>query len=438
MHRRRLDLRIGLALAAVAAALLLAPVTAHAADAGSSIGDIGAWTFAAAFGWGVLTSLTPCVFPMIGITVAVFGARDEAVTRRRAMMLANSYVLGMAAMYSSLGVVSALAGKHAGSLLGNPWFVLPLAALFIALAASMFGAFDLTLPQSLQQRLSRIGGRGYGGAFALGVVGGVLAAPCVGPFVAAILAVVAKSQNVAVGFSLMFTYALGIGVLFWVLAVFAMRLPKSGAWMDTVKSVCGIALLALAVHFLRPIVPAISRYADARILFLIGAIAAVGVGIALGAAHLSFHGSTAERVRKGAGVALAVAGLTAAVSWLLVPKRPLDWRHDEIAALTEARDTRRGVLIDFSAEWCGPCKELDAITFSDSLVHAEIESRFVPLKIDATHDTPAVAALQTKYAADTMPTVILLDADGREVDRVAGDFVGPDEFLERLRRVEID
>ena len=184
---------------------------------------------------GLLTALTPCVYPMIPITISIFGARQRA-GRARALVLATAYVAGIAAMFGTLGTVFALLGKAFGTFLANPWVIVPLALFFAAMAASMFGAFELNVPPALQARLSRVGGRGVLGAFLMGVVGGIIAAPCTGPPLAGILAYVATTRDALYGFTLLATYAIGIGVPFWAIAGFSLTLPRSGAWMESVKS----------------------------------------------------------------------------------------------------------------------------------------------------------------------------------------------------------
>src|SRR5215470_16690090 len=189
----------------VFAVLLLLPALAWAAP--SEFEELRAkglvFAYLGVFATGFLTSLTPCVYPMITITVGIFGAR-EATSRWRAFGLAWMYVLGMIVMFSALGVVFALSGRASGSgfLLANPAVVIPIVILYVVLAASMFGAFELNLPPSLQAKLSGVGGRGWGGAFAMGLVGGLTAAPCTGPMLAGILAFVATTRNVPIGFTL--------------------------------------------------------------------------------------------------------------------------------------------------------------------------------------------------------------------------------------------
>ncbi|HEV3030223.1 MAG TPA: cytochrome c biogenesis protein CcdA, partial [Polyangia bacterium] len=189
-------------------------------------------TVAFALGFGLLTALTPCVYPMIPITLAIFGAKG--VGRRRAAALASSYVAGIAVLFGALGTTFGLLGKAFGAYLGNPWVVVPLALFFVAMALSMFGAFELALPQGLQARLSRVGGRGFGGAFLMGLVAGLIAAPCTGPPLAGLLAYISTTHDAVFGFVLCAVYGLGVGLPFLLLAAFSMSLPRSGAWMESV------------------------------------------------------------------------------------------------------------------------------------------------------------------------------------------------------------
>src|SRR5512139_5555 len=182
--------------------------------------------FGVAFAGGIATSLTPCVYPLIPITVSIFGAR-KAGSRREAMTLSGLYVLGIAAMYSALGVGAALTGRAFGSVMQNPWVIGLVALVLAAMAASMFGAFELRLPSSWQARLNTVGGAGRAGAFAMGLVSGIVAAPCTGPVLTAALAFVAAKGSVAFGLGIMFAYALGLGLLFFVIGTFSISLPKS-------------------------------------------------------------------------------------------------------------------------------------------------------------------------------------------------------------------
>jgi thiol:disulfide interchange protein DsbD len=391
------------------------------------------WAFATVFLGGFLTSLTPCVYPLIPITVSLFGGRGENVGRGRAMMLASMYVGGIGVMYASLGVGSALAGKAFGTFMANAWVMVPIAILFLAMAASMFGAFELNLPPALQTRLSAVGGRGFFGAFAMGLVGGIIAAPCTGPVLASVLAYVATTRSVAVGGSLLFTYALGMGVLFFAIAAFAIALPKSGAWMEAVKSIFGVVMIVAALYFLRNVVPALMHYGRPTTKFVAINLALVVAGLVAGGVHRSFHDGTAAIVGKASGVVLLVVGVFGVIAWALTP-RPLEWTYGEKAGVAAARAAHQPVLIDFFADWCIPCKELDVRTFSNADVAAELR-RFQLVKVDCSNeDDPVVVETSARYAAQTRPTVIVLDSDGR-VQQKIDHFVSAGELLPLLQKV---
>ena len=410
----------------LALVVLLLPALAWAEDGGEFAKTIEKgwlWAYLVAFGTGVLTSLTPCVYPMIPITVAVFGSKDEDTTRAKALALAACYVGGMGLLYAVLGVSFAAAGKQAGSLLADPRVVVPLALLLVALAASMFGAFEIRLPYALQNRLNQVGGKGYGGAFGMGLVGGLIAAPCTGPLLASLLIWVAATQNLVLGGTLLFVYALGVGVLFFILAVTSLALPKSGSWMDKVKSFGGISLLATAVHFLRPVLPLIDEHSLVIVRWLGTPIIAVGLGGAIavagilaGAVRLSFKKDGAESARKGLTVALVVAGATLAISGFLAPEKPLEWHHDEARAFADAKSQGKGVVIDFGATWCAPCKLVEKV-FGEPKVYSEVNDSFVPLKFDVSDLTETDVALQNKYNAHSLPAVVFLDSQGNELVR---------------------
>jgi thiol:disulfide interchange protein DsbD len=394
--------------------------------------------FVVAFGGGVATSLTPCVYPLIPITVSIFGAR-KAGRRRDAMALSGLYVLGIAAMYSGLGVGAALTGKAFGSVMQSPWVLGFVALVFAALAASMLGAFELSLPGAWQARLNQVGGAGYAGAFLMGLVSGIVAAPCTGPVLAAALTFIATKGSIAFGFAIMFTYALGLGLLFFLIGAFSLSLPKSGPWMDSVKSVFGVALLAAALLFLRSAVPAVRPLFSGAEGAALAAGAVAALGVLLGALHGDFHGPLPRTFAKGIGVALVVLAVVYAAGAADARERSraggLAWTHDEPAALALARAEGRPVILDFWADWCVACKELDRTAWADPRVRAEA-ARFVAVKVDGTDDTPAFQALSEKYGIVGMPTVVLLDGHGREVPLRVTGAVDSGEMLRVLRGVE--
>ena len=388
----------------------------------------------AAFGFGFLTSLTPCVYPMIPITLAIFGARGKDVPRRRAILLAAAYVNGMCLTYTILGVTFASIGKAGdfGTQLASPYVVFPLAILFVALALSMFGAFDLNLPASWQAKLNTVGGKGYGGAFAMGLVGGLIAAPCTGPFLAGLLTYVATTANVVGGGGLLYLYGLGMGVLFFILAAFAVSLPKSGAWMDYVKSIGGIGLLFAAIYYLMPFLPAVRNLVQPTLGFVIVACVVILIGIASGAIHKSFHGTWAERLRKGIAVALVLGGAVTLWLWRQAPKHKLPYEHDELAAYTKARADHKLVMIDFSAEWCTPCHEMER-TFGTDDVYDEITRDFVPLKVDVTEETDVGLKLKDKYGAPTLPAIVFVDPTTGDIYQRITKEVGDKEMIRVMK-----
>jgi len=426
------------ALVALGLAVLLVPSLALAEE-GGQVQDLlqkgWLWAFGGAFVAGVVTSLTPCVYPMIPITIAIFGAKDAP--RLRAMFLATMYVLGMSLMFAGLGTAAALASQGSTGILSNPWVVFPIVIFYVVLAASMFGAFELQLPASWQARLVKVGGKGTWGAFTMGMVGGLTAAPCTGPILLGLLLLVgAGTVGVPMGFALLFTYGLGLGVLIWVVAVFAVILPKSGPWMEGIKTVGGIALLNVGLYFLRPVVPALVRASSASTEYLAVSGLLVVAGLVLGALHLSFHGAVKVKVRKGVAVALTVIGIAGIVGWKLTPARKPGWFHDEQAAREQAKGLAAPMLVDFGAEWCPPCKEYETSIFSDEKVHAEITKRFVALKFDVSQQTQDDVAAQKRWEAHVLPTVILLDSTGREARRFGEPIPSPEEFLQALKQLD--
>lgn len=400
---------------------------------------------------GFLTSLTPCVYPMIAVTVSVFGAR-QAKSRRQAMLLSTVFVLGIAAMFTPMGLIAGLTGSLFGSALSSRWVVVGIAVVFLAMSGSMFGLFEFMLPSKLTNKLATMGGIGYGGAFVLGLISGVVAAPCTGPVLTGILLWIGKTQSPWLGAGALFAFSMGLGVPFWLVGTFAIQLPKSGKWMMAIKSFFGIVMAVAALYFLKNAFPQLTRALPTDTLVLILALGAAVLGIALGAIHLTFDEGKVRSVRKALGLALSIAGLVVAVTWLEMPKdelastdgtahaaeapaKPIAWEHDEKKALAAAKAQNKPLMIDFTADWCGACKKLARETFAETSVRKELD-RFVLLKLDATNDDdPAVVDVQKRYKVVGLPTVILIGSDGEEVKRFT-DFVPPKEFLPALQQVK--
>jgi thiol:disulfide interchange protein DsbD len=433
--------------------LVLWPVTALASAGGAVGSDTAAFqralahgtvaALAASYAFGLATSLTPCVYPMIAITVSVFGAR-EAKSRLQGTLLSLTFVVGIVCLFAPLGVVSALMGRGFGSALGDPRVVAGIAIVFLALSASLFGAFEIALPSALNNRLAAVGGGGFGGAFVLGLVCGLVAAPCVGPFLFSLLGWIATTRNVALGSAAMAFYGLGLGTLFFAVGAFAVNLPKAGAWMMGIKWGGGVVLAYLALAYVRDALPAGAlRGVAAGTWFAAVALGLLAIGLALGAVHVA-----AERRRspiaqwsksaKLASILPAVLGLLmVTTSWQArgAGQDALAWETDEMRAVDRATAEHRPLLIDFGATWCAACKELERETFPDARVRDEV-ARFIALHVDATNeDDPEVARVRQKYGAtEGLPVVVLLASDGREAARFT-EFVPPERFAAALESV---
>ncbi len=386
---------------------------------------------------GVLLNLTPCVYPIIPITISFFanagGQSGGQTNLKRTFAMSSLYVLGMAITYSVLGVIASLTGGLFGAALQSPLVLIGIALLMVALSLSMFGVYEFKLPDSLN-RLASSGGQTQGGLFSAMVMGltmGIVAAPCIGPFVVALLAYVSQKGDPFFGFLLFFVLALGLGFPFIFLGAFSgslKTLPRSGVWMVTVRKVFGLVLIGMALYFLNPLMGKWSSY----VFVAFFAIAALYL--------LFFEAGRAKPVQfawvlRGLGV-LAI-GLAV---WFAIPKKvgeSIKWQPYSEQALADAQKQGKGVIIDTFADWCIPCKELDQLTFTDMNVRSEAE-KFVTLKLDLTGDDPNTEAgrAKSKFAIRGVPTVLFLDGKGNEISgaRLEG-FEKPDKFLARLKQL---
>ncbi len=369
---------------------------------------------------GMGASLTPCVFPMIPITMAIIGAKGGG--RAKGFLLSLMLVLGMAVTYTALGVIAAKSGEAFGAAAQKPGFLIPLAILFAVFALSLFGAFEIQLPQSIQMKLQGDGPRqGYTGAFIMGLVLGPLAAPCVGPVVGAVLAAIAQQGDVTLGALKLFVFTLGMGVLFMVVGTFSATLPKSGDWLIRFKRIMGLAVLGFAVWSVRLIVP------EWMLLAMLGALQLIGAAVfGVFEPAESFLG----QIRKGFGILLLVLGILHCVRASEVafnrsilpsggpavaaaePTRK-DWlEQDYEGALKKAKAENKLVLVDIYAEWCAQCKELDEKTWPDPAVRAWIAKNAVAVRIDTDAKRKD---LQPVFKITGYPSVMLMDAEGKEV-----------------------
>lgn len=383
---------------------------------------------------GLLVSLTPCVYPMVAITVSVFGA-NQSRSRLESFGLSLAFVLGIVAMFAPLGVIAGLTGSLFGAALQNEWLLVGIAALFLAMSASMFGAFEVALPAALVNRLARVGGFGRKGAFGLGLVCGLIAAPCTGPVLTGILTWIAQTKDPAGGALAMIAFSLGLGAPFFLVGTFAVHLPKSGRWMLSVKSLLAIVLAVVALYYLGTAFPELVSWVRPSPA-LYGALAGtILLGVLFGAIHRDFGSPRLrDKLLKGGGAFITTAAAFTLVTALAAPERSLAWLHVPFAQARErAKAEGRPLLVDFTAAWCNACKELDVVTFAHQSVSSEA-GRFVAVKVDATDDEdPIVQETMTSLRVVGLPTVVVFDSNGREVERFT-DFVQPSTLLGALRR----
>jgi len=375
---------------------------------------------------GLGLNLTPCVYPLISVTLAYFGTQGHH-RAARVGLLAATYVLGITLSFSAVGVAAALSGGIFGAALQRPPVLLFIAAVLVALALSSFGLYQLQPPAWVMRR---VGGswRGAAGALFMGLTMGVVAAPCVGPVVLGLLVFVGSQGSLLLGFELFFALGLGMGLPYLVLALAAgsiKGLPRSGEWLLWVERFFGFMLLGLAAYFLSPLLPAAVGQLSVPVLM---ACAGIYLGFIDRSGRSLRHFRAIQRSVGIAAVALAV--------WLAVP-RPAEstirWEPLVPARVTAARSAGRPILIDFMADWCIPCHEMERTTYVDPEVRREAE-RFAMLKADITRETDETNALAEQYEVHGVPTVILLDPAGNELQRLVG-YVGPDEMLEAMRKI---
>lgn len=383
-----------------------------------------------AFIAGLGTSFTPCVYPLIPITLSVIGAR-AARSRREAFTVSAAYVFGICCTYTVLGMASAYTGALFGSALGNPYVVFALSLLLFLLACSSLDLFSSQSLSKLQNAASKWGGSGLRGAFVMGTVSGLVAAPCVGPVLVLILGVAATSGQTLWGALLLFVYSLGFGSIFLLLGAFPQllnKLPRSGNWLIAVKIIIAAALLTallfIAERFtLGQISPALLSRDQLIICGAFGALLST---------YLLLK-TSAKSLRLCIALSLALFISPFAFFHPLPTNHALVWRTsiEEVLALipTAKRSHHAVAMIDFSADWCAACKELEAKTFQDPAVITELQ-KLLLARIDFTEPDEV---LSERYNIQGLPAVLFLDAEGKEIpnSRVSG-FMGPEEFLAHI------
>ena len=392
------------------------------------------------FVFGLLLTFTPCVLPMIPILSAIIAGEGKGLTKQRGLALSSSYVLGMALAYAGAGVAAAYSGTLIAAALQNAWVLGAFALIFVALALSMFGFYDLRLPGFLHDRLQvahqRLRGGQVASVAAMGVLSAVIVSPCVAAPLAGALLYISQTRDVLLGGAALFVMALGMGVPLVAVGVSeGALLPKAGAWMAGVRKFFGVLLLAVAIWIVSPVTPPMAQ------LLVWGALL-IGAGVFLRAVDpLPAGASGWARLWKAAGIVALVAGVSVLVS-AFSPKpdgaRPaaaaLPWTR--VASLqeleTKLKTPGRPAMLDFYADWCVSCKEMERFTFSDPKVRAELDQMLL-LQVDVTAHNDDDKALLKRFSLFGPPGIIFFDADGREIKglRVIG-YQNAARFLKTL------
>lgn len=409
------------------------------------------------FGFGLLLALTPCVFPMIPIISSVIVAQGEGIGGKKAFWLSVVYVLSMAVAYTIAGVLAGLFGANLQAAFQTPWIITLFSLIFVVLAMSMFDLYELQIPNFIQSRISRIGGQKGGiiGVAMMGFLSALIVGPCVAAPLAGALIYIGQTGDALLGGVALFSLSIGMGVPLLAVGTTAGKfMPKPGAWMDAVKAIFGVMLIGIAIWM-------ISRILDENVTLLLWGALAVWVGINFGALEplgenrsWSIHAN-----KKTVGVLILLYGLSLLAGGMAGAKNPLHpldpflgtqsavsaaiehKRFETITSIEEldavlAENKGKKVLVDFYADWCTACKELDEKTFSDEEVKAAMDG-FVLVRVDVTLNDDAAKTISSKYGVFGPPAILFFNGDAERLKEF--DIVGfkePQEFLTLLKRVE--
>lgn len=407
------------------------------------------------FGAGLLLALTPCVFPMIPILSGIIVGRGHKITKMHAFILSLSYVLGMAITYAAAGVAAGLSGDLISSALQTPWVLGSFAAVFVVLSLSMFGFYELQLPSSWQSKLSETSNHLHGGhlsgVFAMGALSAVIMGPCVAAPLAGALLYIGQTHDAVLGGVALFALALGMGAPLLLIGTSAgVLLPKAGAWMDGVKRFFGVLLLALAIWIIQPLLPVSVQMLLWSVLLILSATYLHTLDA------LPHNAGGWQKLLKGIGLLTLLVGiafLIGALSGARDMLKPLDsvcavcradtqehvtfTRIKNLTELEQRLATAGGktVMLDFYADWCVSCKEMERFTFSDPAVRAKLNAAIV-LQADVTANNADDKALLKRFGLYGPPGILFFDAKGQEMSdfRVVG-YQNSEQFLNTLQGV---
>lgn len=419
------------------------------------------------FGIGLLLAFTPCVFPMFPILSGIIANRSQHLTKGRGFVLALAYVLGMAIAYAIAGIAAGLSGTMLSAALQNAWVLGTFALIFVMLAFSMFGFYELQLPDFFQSKLSeearQLQGGRLSGVFGMGALSALIVSPCVAAPLAGALLYISQTRDVVLGGSALFVMALGMGVPLLLLGASAgALLPKSGPWMESIKQFFGVLLLAVALWMISPVIPAVAYMLLWAALLIISAIylhaidplperasgfskflkgigvIALMIGVALLIGVLSGSRDILQPLSKLSIVSAGNSEISQSVGVDQADYLPFQ-RIKTVAELDEVIKQSRNkyIMVDFYADWCISCKEMERFTFTDARVQARLKD-VVLLQVDVTAGTPDDAALLKHFKLFGPPGILFIDRQGREIPniKIIG-YLNKEDFLSVLDAVLI-
>jgi thiol:disulfide interchange protein DsbD len=413
------------------------------------------WVVAGFFGFGLLLSLTPCVWPMFPILSGIIAGQGASISKTRAFWLSASYVLGMAVTYAAVGIAAGLTGSLLSNALQTPWALAAMATLFVVLALSMFGLYELQLPAFLQSRVAtasnRISKRTSASVFAMGVVSAIIVGPCIAAPLAGALLYIGQTQDVVLGGTALFAMALGKGVpLLAVGTSLGSLMPRAGNWMKSIKVFLGVLLLAAALWTISPFIPLSASMALAGVILIVYAIYLRAFDA------LPADAGGVARFGKGVGViglligSIYVVGAFSGSRNFFQPlshiggntgvnaPAPLPFQRIKSVAELDAKLLQadgRYVMLDFYADWCVSCKEMEHFTLSDPAVRARLQN-VVLLQADVTKNSAEDKQLLARFGLFGPPGILFFDQAGQEIKRrrVIG-FMDADRFTRVLNEV---
>ena len=393
---------------------------------------------------GILGSLTPCVYPIIPIVVSVVSSRS--VNKRwKSFVLSSLFALGIAIVYSIGGFLAAESGSIMGSFFQSDFAVLLVALVFLAMGLALIGLFELKLPLFISKRISGIQGEGYAGTFAMGIVTGLVAIPCIGPFAASLISLAAESANPMKGFLLLFSFSIGLSLLFLIVGTFSSliaNLPKPGSWMIILKKIMGLVLVGVALYYVYSMLPEL--------------LSLILIGIILFSATLLFRKmdpmglKSIESFHQKISIVCLILGIVLFLSlpifnYFIKSKEAADelpgqekisWIYSKAEAFQKAKQLHKPIMIDFFATWCSPCKKLDKNAFRDKSI-VDKSKEFITLRVDMSKSLFDISNdITKKYAVYGIPTILFLTPNGGilESHRIIGG-IDAEPLLETMDKV---